>query len=289
MYENVLVPFDFSADSRHAIECLKQIPGLSRVVLLHVIYTKYPKPAAGLMDPSVDYARLRLEEYARSIDCEGLSIRTRIEAISGGDISVVVNRVAAEENASLVVMGRRGMGVIEALLLGSVASEVLRYGDRDLLLVHAPPARKSGAKEPGGEASLFSHLLVCTDFSIPDIVALCKEELPPASRVTLLHVVNTGDSREEVHLHSSDAWTRLKALRDEYSNLHIPVRATVCEGDAAEEIIRHARENDVSLIVLKSAGKRGFIKNFLGSTTTNVTQNTDVPVLVLKRFESGTQ
>ncbi len=82
MYENVLVPFDFSADSRHAIECLKQIPGLSRVVLLHVIYTKSPKPAAGLMDPSVDYARLRLEEYARSIDWEGLSIRTRIEAIS---------------------------------------------------------------------------------------------------------------------------------------------------------------------------------------------------------------
>jgi len=289
MYENVLVPFDFSADSRHATECLRQIPGVSRVVLLHVVYAKHPKTDTGTIDPSVDYARLRLEEYAGSIDWEGLSIRTRIEAISGGDISDVVNRVAAEERASLVVMGRRGMGVIEALLLGSVASDVLRYGDRDLLLVHAPQAREPGTQGPGGALPLFSHLLICTDFSAPDIVALCKAELPPASRVTLLHVVGTGESREEVHLHSSDAWTRLKALRDEYSSLHIPVRATVCEGDAAEEIIRHARENDVSLIVLKSAGKSGFIKNFLGSTTMHVARNSDVPVLVLKRFGPGTK
>lgn len=289
MYENVLVPFDFSADSRHAIAHLTQIPGLSRVVLLHVIYTKYPKPDAGTIDPSADYARLRLEEYARSIDWEGISVRTRIEAISGGDISAVVNRVAAEESASLVVMGKRGMGVIETLLLGSVASEVLRNGDRDLLLVHAPHAKKSDIQEQREVLPLFSHLLVCTDFSAPDVVALCKEELPFASRVTLLHVVSTQDSGERGHLHSSDAWTRLKALRDEYSSLQIPVRATVCEGDAAEEIIRHARENEVSLIVLKSAGKRGFIRNFLGSTAMKVTRNADIPVLVLKRFEPGTE
>ncbi|HQK55793.1 MAG TPA: universal stress protein [Methanolinea sp.] len=289
MYEKVLVPFDFSADSRHAIAHLTQIPGLSRVVLLHVIYTKYPKSDTVTMDPSADYARLRLEEYARSIDWQGISVRTRIEAISGGDISAVVNRVATEESASLVVMGKRGMGIIETLLIGSVASEVLRYGDRDLLLVHAPRSQKSDTQEPLEVPPLFSHLLVCTDFSAPDIVALCKEELPFASRVTLLHVVSTYDSGEGGHLNSSDAWTRLKALRDEYSSLRIPVRATVCEGDPAEEIIRHARENDVSLIVMKSAGKRGFIKNFLGSTTMNVTRNADIPVLVLKRIEPMTR
>lgn len=282
MYQHVLVPFDFSADSRHAVECLNQVPGLSRMILLHVVYTRHPEQAEGSVDPSVDYARLRLEEYRKTIAREGVTVKIRIEAISGGDISEVVNRVAAEEEVSLVAMGRRGIGVIEELILGSVAKDVLQHSDRDLLLVHAAHQQKPGASP--GCPGLFSHLLVCTDFSEPDIVALCMSDLPFASRVTLLHVVNTGDSMDEVPLDSSAAWTKLKALRDVYSTLRIPVRATVCEGDVAGEIIRHARENEVSLIVLKSAGKRGFIRNFLGSTTTNVTRNADIPVLVLKRF-----
>ena len=284
MYEHVLVPFDFSPDSRHTVECLTQFPGVSRVVLLHMIYTRYPAQADGTVDPSIDYARLRLEEYARTIDLGSISIQTRIEGITGGNISPVVNRVAAAEGVSLVAMGRRGMSVIEALLLGSVASDVLRYSDRDLLLINAPASGETNS--PGACIGLLSHLMVCTDFSRPEIVSLSMEDLPFASRVTLLHVVSTGDTREEVNLHSSDAWTRLKELREAYSRLKIPVRATVCEGDTAEEIIRHARENQVSLIVMKSSGKRGFIRNFIGSTTTHVTRNADIPVLVLKRFEA---
>ncbi|MCU0632523.1 MAG: universal stress protein [Methanolinea sp.] len=287
MYENVLVPFDFSTDSRYAVQCLKQIPDLRQVILLHVVYTKYPPPPGGMVDPAVDYARLRLEEFRRTIEWEGIRIGTRIEAISGGDISDVVNRVAAEEGTSLVVMGRRGMGVIEALLLGSVASDVLRHGDRDLLLVHAPAVTDAGSETHTSVCSdLFSHILVCTDFSEPDIVTLCREELSFASRMTLLHVVTTGDSEEAVHLHSSDAWTRLKELRGTISPLGIPVRATVCEGDAADEIIRHSHENGISLIVMKSAGRRGFIRNFLGSTTAYVSRNADEPILVMKRFRT---
>lgn len=285
MYTHVLVPFDFSNDAQYAVRCLAQIPNLRRVVLLHVVYTRYPQAPGEPPDPAVDYARLRMDEFTRTLGWRDVRVENRIEAITGGEISAVVNRVAASEGTSLVVMGRKGMGVIETLLLGSVASDVLKRGDRDLLLVRAPGPDAGGIHEKTASCPpLFSHVMVCTDFSEPDIIPLAREALPFASDVTLLHVVASRDQGEAVHLMASDAWTRLKGLRDAYGSAVGPVRATVCEGDPGEEIVRHAAENRVSLIVMKSTGRKGFIRDVLGSTTTYVARNAHVPVLVLKRF-----
>jgi hypothetical protein len=69
------------------------------VVLLHVVLCEAPKTDTGTIDPSVDYARLRLEEYAGSIDWEGCCpFAPGSRRISGGDISDVVNRVT-QKNA----------------------------------------------------------------------------------------------------------------------------------------------------------------------------------------------
>ncbi|MDH7511030.1 MAG: universal stress protein [Methanolinea sp.] len=282
MYEKVLVPFDFSPDSKHAVECLKSIPGIRDVVLLNVVYTKHPSVSGEFENPDADYARLRLEEYVRSLEKPGFTVRTRVGEITGGNISDVVNRVAAEEDISLTVMGRRGQGVIESLLLGSVASDVLRYGTTDLLLI-GRPGKEAADKTKPPCPGLFSHVLICTDFSDPDVVALAGGRLPRPRRVSLLHVVSHGESEDEVRKLTESAWTKLEKCAGAFSSRHVPVATAVRVGSTAEEIVAFAGKECATLIVMKSAGKRGFIPSFLGTTTAHVARAARVPVLVLKQ------
>jgi nucleotide-binding universal stress UspA family protein len=282
MYESVLVPFDFSPDSKHAVECLKSIPGIRHVLLLHVVYTKNPSVPGEFQNPDADYARLRLEEFVRSLGDAGFSVRTRVEEITGGDISDVVNRVAAAEGISLTVMGRRGQGVIEALLLGSVASDVLRYGRTDLLLSGRPGKGVPGGTKPPC-SDLFSHVLICTDFSDPEVTALAAERIPRPRRVSLLHVVSHGESEDEVRALSESAWRGLEKCAGDFSSRHVPVETAVRVGSTAEEIVAFSEKEKATLIVVKSSGKRGFIPSLLGTTTAHVARAARVPVLVLKQ------
>jgi nucleotide-binding universal stress UspA family protein len=284
MYESVLVPFDFSNDSRYAVECLRALPGLDRVVLLHVVFSRHINPAGAYSDAVTDYARLRLEEFRQSVQWEGVQVRTRVERVLGGPISGVVNRVAAEEGVTLVAMGRRGRGVIETLLVGSFAADILRYGDRDILLIHAPESPE-GCAVAGSAAcpGLLSNVMVCTDFSAPEIAVACAETLPAESAITLFHVVETGESMEEVRENCNVARARLEELAEVISAGRGPVGISLRVGDAAEEIALFAQEKGVSLIALKSRGNRGFIHALLGSTSAAVIRMADTPILVLRQ------
>jgi nucleotide-binding universal stress UspA family protein len=289
MFEKVIIPFNFSRDSHYAIDCLKKIPALRQLVLLHIVYNRNPSHTTGTASPEVDYARLRLEEVIRGLDLPGVQVKGIIEEVTGGEISDVISRTATQEGTSLVVMGRRGRGRIETLFLGSAASDVISHSAVDLLLVHAPDENDAKKNEmvapcPG----LFSNVLVCTDFSEPDIGAICHHEMPWIQHATLFHAVTPGDFQGDMKSAVDSAQARLETMRDTFVHGRIPAQVHVSEGSAAEEILAFAKQEDVSLIILKSTGKRGFLTTLIGSTTAKVAQGTKKPVLVLKRSVIGT-
>ncbi len=289
MFEKVIIPFNFSRDSHYAIECLKKIPDLSQLVLLHIVYNRNPSPVRGTASPEVDYARLRLEEVKRGLDLPGVQVKIIIQEVTGGEISDVISRTVTQEGTSLVVMGRRGRGRIETLFLGSAASDVLSHSAVDLLLVHAPEGDDAKRDEvvapcPG----LFSNVLVCTDFSEPDIGAILHQEMPWIHHATLFHAVTPGDFEGEMKSAVDSAQARLETMRDTFVHGRIPVQVQVSVGSPAEEILAFAKQEDVSLIILKSTGKRGLLTSLIGSTTAKVAQGTKKPVLVLKRSLIGT-
>lgn len=290
MFEKVLVPVDLSINSRYTLRCLRHIPGLHQVEILHVVYNKYASKVPDPDDPYRENKRLYLEEIRRGVELPGVTVRTMIEEIQGGEIFEAINRITAQEGVALTLMGRRGRGIIDTLLLGSVASDVLRYGKTDLLLVN-----NKGAKDTlsGGQdlpcPDLFSHVLVCTDFSDPEISLLCCDELPWIRKVTLFHAVTTGDSPEEVRSSVDAAQAGLERMQDAFARISIPAQVHVSIGSAAEQIITFSEEQDISIIILKSTGKRSFLPNLLGSTTARVARNTQKPVLVLRRSKGGKQ
>ncbi|MEW6183337.1 MAG: universal stress protein [Bacillota bacterium] len=64
---------------------------------------------------------------------EGLNVQSLVQV---GDPAQTIIEYAAKENQEVIVMGRRGMGVLKELLLGSVSGKVLQSAPCPVLLVH---------------------------------------------------------------------------------------------------------------------------------------------------------
>ena len=56
-----------------------------------------------------------------------------------------IAEVAAEEGADLVVVGTQGRGVLDRLVVGSVAERVVRTAPCPVLVVKAPPPAAAAA------------------------------------------------------------------------------------------------------------------------------------------------
>jgi len=284
MFEKILVPFDFSKVSQYTLQCSRKIPDIREIVLLNIVYTKYPSKDPVPINSMVDYARLRLNEVKSGLEMPGLNVKTIVKSITGGEIYEQINRIAEQENISLTVMGRRGRGIIETLLLGSVASDILHHGTTNLLLVHPPEG--AGAPYPVHDLpcpDFFSNVLICLDFSEPDLGSICMQEMPWIRHATLFHVVTTGDSHEEIKTASEAAQVELERMRVRFVEIQIPADVHVRIGSAAEEIMAYAEREGTSLIILKSTGKKGLLTKFIGSTTAYVARNAQRPVLVVRR------
>ncbi len=285
MFQQILIPIDFSEDSYFIIRCLSQIPAIQKLVLLYVTKNPFIINRPDFINPEADYARLRLEEMKSHIDILRSRIFVIIEEIPGGSVAEHIQSVAIREDISLIMMGRRGRGFIQTLLIGSTSADLLKYGTTNLFLLHPPGSSFDARKTRMPCPDLFSRILLCDDFSRPYIEDLAIPKLIVNKPVTLLHVITHGESEEEVTLLENSARSKLEMIQEKLS---LYTRDIVCEvrsGDAAGEILSYAEEKDISMIVLKSTGEKGFIRNLLGSTAESVARTTKKPVLVLRDRE----
>lgn len=286
MFKKVLIPIDFSDDSQYVVRCLSKIPQVREVVLLNITKSLYLVKESEVINPDVDYARLRLEELQKFIHMPRSKIRGLVEEITGGSIAEIINTVSIREDVSMIMMGRRGKSVIESLLIGSTASELLKYGAKNLLLIHPPEAEK---EKEGFNISCpdpFSRVLICTDFSRPEIEELCISDVIMNKSIVLLHVISTGDSKEEVQEYNKIAQENLEKIKEKLAPHAKEIHIATVTGDVAQEILAYSEKEDVSMIVLKSTGEKSFIRNLLGTAAGSVARTTQKPVLILRQRES---
>jgi nucleotide-binding universal stress UspA family protein len=138
--KRILVPHDFSQHSesavRFAADWARQMD--AEITLLHAVEpVVYPEFYAVdlLPDEMVSRLKERSEEALNEVADElmnGLSARIEVKVGRAGD---TIAAAAQPETHDLVIMGTRGLSVIEHLLLGSVAETVLRRCALPLLAV----------------------------------------------------------------------------------------------------------------------------------------------------------
>jgi nucleotide-binding universal stress UspA family protein len=127
-----LVAVDGSAESDDALSDAADMlaPKGARFILLTVL-----DPDVGETDPSArQTAEALLAERAEHLP--GTSLPPVREVAAGDPARVILQRASADA-VDVIVLGRRGRGVAQALL-GSVADQVVRRSPRPVLLGRAP-------------------------------------------------------------------------------------------------------------------------------------------------------
>ena len=281
MFEKVLVPTDFSSHAKKVVECIGQIPGIKQVVLLSVIsrsvITRVWDPVAELKE-----VEARLMEEKKLIDAPGVEVKVRAVSVLEGEIANAVQRVAEEENVSLVAMGARGKSRIQSVLLGSVSRNALRFGDTHLLIMRYK-VLDSGEMEMYCDR-IFSKVLFPTDFSQPAEVALSfLKSIQGIGELVLLNVVSTGETDEEIEENQAAANKKIEDITRDLEKSGMKVTPKVLVGHPVETIRTVAEEENVSLIAMSSQGAIAIKKGRIGSTAYDVANSVDKPVLILRR------
>lgn len=284
MFEKVLLPTDFSVDSQKVLGYVKDIPGVQNVILLHVVDATRQSVKGWTHGPAIENAKILLEENRQVLEKSGVkadvAIETIVNTIMQGDIPQTILEKADMENVSLIVMGARGRNPIRSILLGSVSANVVRRARTPVLLMRFPPGSRTEDEPP----PLFSRVLVPVDFSKPsqDALTLLKA-IPAAGPVILLHVVDRGESEEEIQAAVLAARERLDSIKTDLETRGIAIETRVHVGYPPDEINATAERENASLILMSPQGEgwtRELKTLFTGSTTTAVVRRAQMPVLI---------
>ena len=138
-FERILVPIDFSDQSRAALRAadelaqsygatltLLHVHGIAGVTVLDFTYVERPQDIAAMTDA----AERQLHSWAAELGTDKGAIT--IDVVTGDPVTEIVR---ASETHDLVVMSTHGRTGLTRLLIGSVAERVVRGAHGSVLVV----------------------------------------------------------------------------------------------------------------------------------------------------------
>jgi nucleotide-binding universal stress UspA family protein len=147
-FKTVLVPVDFSASSRRALDYAAGFAAShgGRLVLLHVVEpVVYPAelgyPSLGALPPQTEYERAGKEQL--SLLARQVSGSVEVTAkIRVGQPYVEITRAARELGADLIIISTHGHTGLKRVLVGSTAERVVRHATVPVLTLRATESRQ---------------------------------------------------------------------------------------------------------------------------------------------------
>lgn len=153
MFRRILVAYDGSPTAELALEQAFDLARAERVQLVtlaSVVPHVHQLVAVGGQDPEALQAVLRRDlEVALRRATAAAPDEARVEtSLTEGHAGQALLRVAEEGDHDLILMGSRGRGLVQSVLMGSVGTYVVQHATIAVLVMHAP---RGGA--PMGEAT----------------------------------------------------------------------------------------------------------------------------------------
>jgi nucleotide-binding universal stress UspA family protein/GNAT superfamily N-acetyltransferase len=217
---------------------------------------------------------------------QAVGLRAERRLLHGRPGSLIVQE-ATEFGAELIVLGSRGMGRIESMLLGSVSAEVVDHAPCPVLVARSDTVdRILLATDGSATAGLAIDHLADRDYLArlpievvtvaPDVVARAPISAPEVGAEALRgYQLELDDARRQAEAIAAAAAARLLAEGR-------TARWSITVGDPAHEIIEAAERLHCSLVVLGSRGLTGLRRLFLGSVARNVLLHTTASVLIVR-------
>lgn len=258
-FERILVATDFSIGARAALEHALGIARSfqSKVYLVHVIPTgllRYVSQESSeeVIRQAKAFAALEMQRVIREAGCTG---SVQEEILSGAGVWLLLQEFIKTHPVDLLVLGTHGRAGVDRQLLGPVAEEIFRLAEYPVLTV-GRLAEAAGTAHPGEQRILYAtNFKPHAEHAAPFAYALEREQ---KAQMTVLHVVEgQHDSPSGGHGIVRDFMvTRMrKGMPLSYVGKCEP-SFQVRFGDAGEQILQLAREEQSDLIVLgMRAGK----------------------------------
>lgn len=227
--------------------------------------------------PSLDLDQEALDRAAERVLAQSGSSGTTVERASG---AVVAELLRQAESAALLVVGSRGHGRAEELLIGSVSQHVARHASCSVVVVRPPRSAEAGRIVVGVDGS---------PGSAKAVEYACRRAARTGEVVVAIHAwhdpvpstdVWRGRSRDAVG--SAEREALLTATLEEARSEHpgvvieeetVPVPPARCLVDASAQ---------ASLVVVGARGSGFFPGLLLGSVSHAVLQRAECPVVVAR-------
>ena len=234
-------------------------------------------------DRTVHHARERLAR-------PGLGVEAAV--LRGRPATAIVDR-ARSMPADLIVVGSRGHGTIESMLLGSVSAEVVDRAPAPVLVARGDKTSRVVLAWDGSSCSTRAA----------DLLRTWPIFAGAAVRVTSVADVEvpwwTGfpvDGSPELLSIYADAASASRKQHDELARemtaelraAGLAAEADRREGDAATEILAAARAFKADVVVMGTHGRTGLSRLVLGSVARNVLQHATCSVLIVRDGVSPT-
>jgi nucleotide-binding universal stress UspA family protein len=281
--KNVLFATDFSPTATAALPFAAQI-ARSFGAKLFAVHAKTPEnyalPTTEVWPPAhtgIDEIELKQTLSNRFADGNSEIV------IREGDVCDVIETLADEKEADLIVVGSSGRGGLGRFILGSAAEGILRRATCPVLTVgpHSP-------SEPSREIK-FREIVYATNFddgaesAAAYAVALAQEF---QAHLTLLHVIEHPKTGDLVRPHELEAFDieRLRALVGEDAKLGCEPKVIVLHGLPAERILETAERGNADLIVMGVRETKGLVRatHLPAAVLHQVASHATCPVLTVR-------
>ncbi len=225
-----------------------------------------------------------LQTAERELEARGRGVERIL--LRGRAASAIVEE-ARDFRADLIVVGNRGHGVIETMLLGSVSAEVVDHAPCPVLVARGTGFRSflyaddgsEGAREAGdllSEWSIFKGRRV-TVLSVSDVPRPWSAGMAPE------HYDQVREAYGETVLEARREHAALADVSaDRLADVGLIASVDVRDGDPAASIVKAAAEHGADCIVMGTRGHTGLTRLVLGSVARNVLLHAPCSVLVVR-------
>jgi nucleotide-binding universal stress UspA family protein len=136
MFDKMLVAVDGSVRSERTIAIALDMAGRygSTVTVLHVREYERSEGSDVDMGPPISAEQL-VDDVLATFRAAGVTAHGEVRRVGSGDTPEQIVEVAETSEANLLILGSRGMSEWKSLLLGGVASKVVRQATCPVLLV----------------------------------------------------------------------------------------------------------------------------------------------------------
>lgn len=293
IYRKILVGFDGSQNSLEACDyslILAKSLG-SKVVVAHVLplITTYTAPLRAEYEPSLkNSANLEAMKIVTKFQQAKIDCSSEILSAKGSSTADTIIDYSASEGVDMIVVGTRGLGAFQRLILGSVSTNLLNHAKCPVLIVR----KKDQTKE-----LQLRKILVATDGSqaatdsVKGAIEIAKAT---GSNLTIANVVYMAplpfsegpplnidrayqDMREEGERNVAAAAKQAKESG-------VDAKTLVVDNNRSPvwALTDYAEEGEFDLIALGTRGMGGLRRTVLGSVANGVAHYAKCSVLVTR-------